>query len=220
MGVFYSFRSKGCFLSVKYYGGPILLMFSLSTIACTYSLKDKKERENSMKDLKVDIGKPAIPTNMQLSQLHTIEDIVLLNPDFGGVKRLLLEHGAMEYLKKLGPVTLLLPVGAELDSCSRKFLEGEIKGKGSTALLDILRAHSLERPLDRADLITAMANNGSFTLGTLNKDSLRFRMESKQLYVETKDGLRSRIVIMDQGVRDGTIYGIEHWLIPTKNVLK
>ena len=218
MGPLYSSKYKTYFLRAKSYAGPIILLFSLSTIACTYSLRERNERENAANLQKVVIGKPTIPTNMQLPGLHTIEDIVLRNPDFGGVKRSLQEQGATGYLKELGTVTLLLPVGAELDSGTLEFLEEELKNKGNEALLDILREHSLERRIGRAELVTWTANKGGFALCTLTGDSLRFGMESEQLYVETKDGLRSRIVIMDQRARDGVIHGIDHWLLPTMSV--
>lgn len=193
----------------------IVLIFMAG--GCNYSRINERNSELSKVSSQIENTVEIIPTDMSLPYLHTIEDIVIGNPEFDAVEDILKTYGALPYLRQLQAVTLVIPAGSEFDLKTCEHFEALFIESGSTGIVDFFRAHVIDGRYDTADIMSEIGLSGKFKVKSLNKETLTFSSDLNVLNVVSNYDVKSKIKILDQMAINGIVHGIEHWLVLIQN---
>lgn len=181
--------------------------------ACNYSgFQDNNSGLDSGATGSVETFK-VIPTGMALPELHSMEDIIIGNPEFDAYEDILKNYGALPYLKNLKDVTLIVPVGSEFDLQTCKYFDALFTKSGTKGIVNVLLTHAIAGRLDKATLISK-TSSGDLKAVSLNKELITFSNDTDGFYVVSENAVRSKIKIFNQMASNGIVHGIENWLLP------
>ena len=194
----------------------IVLVSILMVTGCNYNAFD-----NTNDKLLRPSSEPAntiavIPTGMSLPNLHTMEDIIIGNPEFGAVADILKTYDAVSYLKQFKAVTLFIPTGREFDIKTCKYFEALFLKSGTKGIVDALLSHAIDGRYDKASIVSK-TNIKKFKVMSLHKETIMFSTDPDGFYIISNSSARAKIKIFNQMATNGIVHGIEHWLLPSHN---
>lgn len=209
----YHLRKYSKFLRSK----PIKLATVIASIlmvtGCNYTAFDNTNDKLIRPSLERGNAIEVIPTGMSLPNLHTIEDIIIGNPEFGAAADILNTYDAVSYLKQFKAVTLIIPMGREFDVQTCKYFETIFQKNGTKGIVAVLLSHTIDGRYDKASIISK-TNPGELKVMSLNKETIMFSTDFDRFYVVSDKATRAEIKIFNQMATNGIVHGIEHWLLP------
>lgn len=204
----YLFQYQNSFRA-KVLKSTTLVAFIPFFVSCSYTAFKDKTNQPGKPSSKRGNTAEIIPTGMSLPHLHTLEDIILGNPEFDAAEDLFKTYGALPYLKQLKTVTLIIPTGSSFSLETCNYFETLFASHGTKGIVEVLQAHTIDGRYDRATLTSEQLK-----VTSLNNKTTIFLSEVDGVYVVSDSVARSKIKIFNQMATNGVLHGIEHWLLP------
>ena len=116
-----------------------------------------------------------------------------------------------------GPFTVFAPVNAAFDKLPEGTVPTLLKPENKATLTAVLTYHVVSGKFEAADVIAAIkANNGSFTIPTVQGGKLTATIEDGKVILTDVAGNKSTVVITDVAASNGVIHAIDSVVMPTK----
>ncbi|MCU0388102.1 MAG: fasciclin domain-containing protein [Chitinophagaceae bacterium] len=123
--------------------------------------------------------------------------------------------GLAETLMGVGPFTVFAPVNAAFEQLPAGTVETLLKPENKATLTGVLTYHVVAGKLTGAQLMDmAKKNGGSYTLTTVQGNTLNISFNGKALYVSDSKGQRADVTIADVLQKNGVIHVINKVLLP------
>lgn len=148
-----------------------------------------------------------IPTDMVLSNLHYISDVIKRNPKFKSLGTIMVENRLLKTFKNFQNVTFFAPVSSiQYSNSHQKFSALESSKKNNHHWL---LAYVVPKELSKADIIALTTNTETpLKFKILNGAQLELFSKNDALYVKDFNNYEFTIAIADQNAANGIIHGI------------
>lgn len=156
---------------------------------------------------KADATGAAAPSNRTLTA--TLKD----DRAFGTLERVLENAALGEVLAGTGPYTVFAPSDAAFAASAGDLGDEAMKAQGAA----VLRAHIVPGALTRADILAAIAREGSgeVEMRTMANSLLTFSTEGETLIVAGDDGARARVTGPETVASNGVVQPVDGLLVRT-----
>lgn len=154
---------------------------------------------------KADGTRPATPSN------RTITATLQGDGDFGTLERVLENAALGEVLAGKGPYTVFAPSDAAFTASAGDLGDEAMKAQGAA----MLRAHIVPGALTRADILAAIARDGSgeVQMRTMANSLLTFSMEGETVIVTGDNGARARLTGDETLASNGVVQPVDALLV-------
>ena len=194
----------------------VLSMAVLASIAFT-SCKDseKSESEEPMAQEEMAMETTETSAEATMPEEQTIAEIAMANEDFSTLVTAVKAAGLAETLNSEGPYTVFAPTNAAFDKLPEGTVESLVEPTNKEKLAGILTYHVLEGEYKAADIVKAIKdNNGSFTVVTVEGESLIAMLDGENVVLTDAAGNESTVVMTDVEASNGVIHAIDAVVMP------
>ena len=194
----------------------VLSMAVLASIAFT-SCKDseKSESEEPMAQEEMAMETTETSAEATMPEEQTIAEIAMANEDFSTLVTAVKAAGLAETLNSEGPYTVFAPTNAAFDKLPEGTVESLVEPTNKEKLAGILTYHVLEGEYKAADIVKAIKdNNGSFTVVTVEGESLIAMLDGENVVLTDAAGNESTVVMTDVEASNGVIHAIDAIVMP------
>lgn len=194
----------------------VLSMAVLASIAFT-SCKDseKSESEEPMAQEEMAMETTETSAEATMPEEQTIAEIAMANEDFSTLVTAVKAAGLAETLNSAGPYTVFAPTNAAFDKLPEGTVESLVEPANKEKLAGILTYHVLEGEYKAADIVKAIKdNNGSFTVVTVEGESLIAMLDGENVVLTDAAGNESTVVMTDVEASNGVIHAIDAVVMP------
>lgn len=194
----------------------VVITLILVFTGCNYSGFRKDEPQQERISLPTVAEAEIIPTDKSSAFLHSVQDIILGNPEFDAVEDILKTYGVLPYLRQPKAFTLFIPRGSRFDRETCEYFNALFLEAGTQGIVDVFYAHAIDGRYDTAEIMSEMGSMSSntFNILSLDEEMLTLSVDLDGVYTISNKGVEARISIFDQMATNGIVHGIDHWLVP------
>jgi uncharacterized surface protein with fasciclin (FAS1) repeats len=156
---------------------------------------------------------PEVPTK----KVQTIVGVAAGNDNFSTLVAAVKAADLVSVLNSAGPFTVFAPINAAFDKLPAGTVAGLLEPESKGTLTAVLTYHVVSGKFQAADVLAAIeANNGSFTVETVQGGKLTATTKDGKVMLTDVAGNMSTIVIADVEASNGVIHAIDSVVMPIK----
>lgn len=176
--------------------------------ACAESNKDKVTAETEKTTAQATEPKAEEST-------PTIVGVAAGNENFSTLVAAVKAAGLVDTLNSDGPFTVFAPTNAAFDKLPEGTVGTLLKPENKATLTAVLTYHVVAGKFDAAAVVEAIkANNGSFTVPTVQGGTLTASLMDGKVVLKDEKGGMSTVVIADVAASNGIIHAIDTVVMP------
>lgn len=176
--------------------------------ACADTNKDKVAKETETTTAQVTDPKAEEST-------PTIVGVAAGNENFSTLVAAVKAAGLVDTLNGDGPFTVFAPTNAAFDKLPEGTVASLLKPESKGTLTAVLTYHVVAGKFDAAAVVNAIkANNGSFTISTVQGGTLTASLMDGKVVLKDEKGGMSTVVIADVAASNGIIHAIDTVVMP------
>ena len=189
------------------------VLASIAFTSCKDSEKSESEEPMAQEEMAMETTETSAEATMPEEQ--TIAEIAMANEDFSTLVTAVKAAGLAETLNSEGPYTVFAPTNAAFDKLPEGTVESLVEPTNKEKLAGILTYHVLEGEYKAADIVKAIKdNNGSFTVVTVEGESLIAMLDGENVVLTDAAGNESTVVMTDVEASNGVIHAIDAVVMP------
>lgn len=147
----------------------------------------------------------------------TIVDVAAGNENFTTLVAAVKAADLVNVLNGDGPFTVFAPTNAAFDKLPEGTVAALLKPENKATLSAILTYHVVSGKFVASDVLAAIkANNGSFTIPTVQGGELVATLKDGKVILTDVAGNSATVVITDVAASNGVIHAIDSVVMPTK----
>lgn len=178
----------------------------LLTFAMCKTAKTEAVKEDTM---------PVIEEVIETVQTPNIVGVVVGNENFSTLVAAVKAADLVETLSSAGPFTVFAPTNDAFSKLPEGTIATLLKPESKATLSSILTYHVVAGKFDAAAVVAAIkANNGSFTISTLQGGTLVASLDGANVVLKDEKGNMSKVVIADVAASNGVIHAIDSVVMP------
>lgn len=145
----------------------------------------------------------------------TIVGVAAGNDNFSTLVAAVKAADLVSVLNSAGPFTVFAPINAAFDKLPDGTIASLLKQESKETLTTILTYHVVSGKFEAADVLEAIkANNGSFTVETVQGGKLTATTKDGKVMLTDAAGNISTVVIADVEASNGVIHAIDSVVMP------
>ena len=145
----------------------------------------------------------------------TIVDLAVGSEDLTTLVAAVKAEGLVETLNSSGPFTVFAPTNAAFAKLPAGTVETLVKPENKDKLTSILTYHVVGAEVMAADLVQAIKDNGgSYTVPTVNGDTLTASIISGNVYLQDSNGEYSKVIATDLDASNGVVHLLNSVVMP------
>lgn len=186
----------------------IALCFTLVSFACVDVSNDKITNDTEKTETQDNKVSPEEGT-------PTIVGVAAGNDNFSTLVAAVKAAGLVDTLNGEGPFTVFAPTNAAFAALPEGTVETLLKPENKATLTAVLTYHVVAGKFDAAAVVGAIkANNGSFTVPTVQGGKLVASLKGDSVVLTDEKGNMSTVVIADVAASNGVIHAIDTVVMP------
>lgn len=152
---------------------------------------------------------------VETAQTPNIVGVAAANENFTTLVAAVKAAGLVETLSSAGPFTVFAPTNAAFAKLPAETVPTLLKPENKATLTSILTYHVVAGKLDATAVVAAIkANNGAFTITTVQGGKLVASLEGANVMLKDEKGNMSKVVIADVAASNGVIHAIDSVVMP------
>ncbi|MDF1698685.1 MAG: fasciclin domain-containing protein [Saprospiraceae bacterium] len=147
----------------------------------------------------------------------TIVGVAAGNDNFTTLVAAVKAADLVSVLNSDGPFTVFAPINAAFDKLPEGTVGTLLKPENKATLTSVLTYHVVSGKFAAADVLAAIkANNGSFTIPTVQGGKLTATVKDGKVILTDVAGNSATVIIADVAASNGVIHAIDRVVMPTK----
>jgi uncharacterized surface protein with fasciclin (FAS1) repeats len=168
-------------------------------------------------------GQPASDTQIETNEVvaaeveagPTIVDLAVGSDDLSTLVAAVTAAGLVDTLNGAGPFTVFAPTNEAFSKLPAGTVETLVRPENKDKLTAILTYHVVGSEVMAADLVQAIKDNGgSYTITTLNGDTLRATIVAGSVVLKDTSGQFSKVIVTDLDASNGVVHLVNNVAIP------
>ena len=148
-------------------------------------------------------------------QSPNIVGVAAGNENFSTLVAAVKAANLVETLSSAGPFTVFAPTNDAFSKLPEGTIATLLKPESKATLSSILTYHVVAGKFDAAAVVAAIkANNGSFTISTVQGGTLVASLDGANVVLKDEKGNMSKVVIADVAASNGVIHAIDSVVMP------
>lgn len=161
------------------------------------------------------ISKSVVTDPVEVVQTPNIVGVAVANKNFTTLVAAVKAAGLVETLSGVGPFTVFAPTNDAFAKLPEGTIATLLKPENKATLTSILTYHVVAGKFDATAVVAAIkANNGSFTIPTVQGGKLVATLDGASVMLKDEKGNMSKVVIADVAASNGIIHAIDSVVMP------